>query len=113
MFLTCPVFSLMYHLRIFNKLRFFLPSKGGNIFRSTIYYVLKKKHLFSLNFILVMISVYECYLNCVMVIFHQVTPNTGENLEYDFTKEREKRFHLTVKKLISSGRTKPQINFEA
>lgn len=70
------------------------------MFRSNIYCILQKKHLYSLHFSLVMISVYKCYLNCVIVVFHQVTPNTGENLEYDFSKEGEKRFHLTMKNLL-------------
>lgn len=67
------------------------------MFRSTIYCILQKKHLYSLNFSLVTISVYKCYLNCVVVVFHQVTPNRDENLEYDFAKEGEKRFHLIIK----------------
>lgn len=83
------------------------------MFRSNIYCILQKKHLYSLHFSLVMISVYKCYLNCVIVVFHQVTPNTGENLEYDFSRRGEKISFDYEKLTVSSGKTKPQINLQA
>lgn len=62
------------------------------MFRSTIYCILQEMHLYSLNFILVLMSDYKCCLNCAIVFFHQATPNTGENLEYDFKKKGKKGF---------------------